>query len=253
MHIEKIREFVTGLVVKPDDNHVPEGAALAFLESNPLLHMGMIFPIMRGTAEILYAEGDGVLLRELASGAYMLSACDFEKGRELLRPLGRRELFCVHQGNISDWLAETYAFANRLACFQAVHTSGRRFAEDPAIEVRQLGVEYLDILYSYYHDYVGYDYLKRRLESGGIYGGFLGETLCGFVGTHEEGSIGILEVLDAYRGRGFGSALEKFMINRILEEGQIPFAQISVDNQTSINLQRKLGLEISSDRVYWLF
>lgn len=69
----------------------------------------------------------------------------------------------------------------------------------------------------------------------------------------EEGSIGILEVLDEYRGRGFGSALEKFMVNRILEKGQTPFAQISVDNQVSMDLQRKLGFEISTERVYWLF
>lgn len=228
-------------------------AALAFLEINPLLHVGMIFPIKRGTAEILHAENDSVLLRELASGAYMLSACDPEKGQELLRPLGRRDLFCVHQESAADWLAETYAFANRLACFQAAYTSGRRFAETETLDIRELGVEYLDTLYGHYHDYVGYEYLKRRLESGAIYGGFQNETLCGFVGTHEEGSIGILEVLEAYRGRSFGSALEKSMINRILEEGRTPFAQISIDNQTSINLQRKLGFEISSERVYWLF
>ena len=215
--------------------------------------MGMIFPIRRGTAEILYAEGDGVLLRELASGAYMSSACDAGKDRDLLQPLGKRELFCLHRKDTADWLVETYAFASRLECFQAVYTSGRRFAQISALEVRKLGVGHLETLYEHYHDYVGYEYLRRRLESGAIYGGFLEETLCGFVGTHEEGSIGILEVLDAYRGRGFGSALEKFMIDLILDRDEIPFAQIAVDNKVSIDLQRKLGFEISTERVYWLF
>lgn len=230
-----------------------EKKALTFLESNPLLHMGMIFPIRRGTAEILYAESDGVLLRELASGAYMSSARDAEKDKDLLRPLGKQELFCLHRKDTADWLEKAYAFANRLECFQAVYTNGRRFAESSALDIRKLGTGHLDTVYEYYHNYVGYEYLKRRLESGAIYGGFLGETLCGFVGTHEEGSIGILEVPEEYRGRGFGSTLEKFMADLILDRGEVPFAQLSVDNRASIALHRKLGFEISTERLYWLF
>ena len=153
----------------------------------------------------------------------------------------------------ADRLAETYAFASRLECFQAVYTSGRRFAENSVLDIRQLDVGHLDTIYAYYHDYVEYEYLRRRLASGAIYGGFLGETLCGFIGTHEEGSIGILEVLDEYRGHGFGSALEKFMVDLILDRDEIPFAQLSVDNQISLALHRKLGFEISTDRLYWLF
>lgn len=215
--------------------------------------MGMIFPIRRKTVEILYAEDDGVLLRELVSGAYMCSARDAEKDKDLLRPLGKRGLFCLHRKDTADRLAETYAFASRLECFQAVYTSGRRFAENSVLDIRQLDVGHLDTIYAYYHDYVEYEYLRRRLASGAIYGGFLGETLCGFIGTHEEGSIGILEVLDEYRGRGFGSALEKFMVDLILDRDEIPFAQLSVDNQISLALHRKLGFEISTDRLYWLF
>ncbi|NSB14708.1 hypothetical protein [Clostridium beijerinckii] len=54
--------------------------AIKYLIKNPLLHMGMIEPIRRDTAEILYAEIDGVLIKEQESNAYMISVDNFEKG-----------------------------------------------------------------------------------------------------------------------------------------------------------------------------
>jgi len=38
--------------------------AIAYLLKNPLLNMGMIEPIRRDTADILYAKADGVLIKE---------------------------------------------------------------------------------------------------------------------------------------------------------------------------------------------
>ena len=46
--------------------------AIEYLIKNPLLHMGMIEPIRRDTADILYAEIDGVLIKEQKSNAYMM-------------------------------------------------------------------------------------------------------------------------------------------------------------------------------------
>ena len=53
--------------------------AITYLIKNPLLHMGMIEPIRRDTADILYAETDGVLIKEQKSNAYMVSVDNFEK------------------------------------------------------------------------------------------------------------------------------------------------------------------------------
>ena len=45
----------------------------------------------------------------------------------------------------------------------------------------------------------GRDYVAERLAAGAMTGAFLDGVLAGFIGIHEEGSIGMLEVLPAYR------------------------------------------------------
>jgi ribosomal protein S18 acetylase RimI-like enzyme len=114
-------------------------------------------------------------------------------------------------------------------------------------------VEYTDEIYNHYHEEADYAYIKSRIAKGKIFGGFINGELCGFIGTHEEGSIGILMVLPQYRHRGFAEELICYMINNILDKGQIPYSQISIDNEISIKLHKKLSFEISTDILYWFF
>ena len=64
--------------------------------------------------------------------------------------------------------------------------------------------------------------------------------------------MGILEVFEEFRRQGIAEALERHLINRILEKGWVPFCQIFTDNEASVKLQQKLGLRIVRDTVYWI-
>jgi GNAT superfamily N-acetyltransferase len=97
------------------------------------------------------------------------------------------------------------------------------------------------------------EYIHSRIEKREIYGAFINGKLAGFAGTHTDGSIGMLEVLPEYRRRGLGSELESFLINLHLSKSYTPFCQIFSDNAVSLGLQRKLGLQISGEHLYWLF
>ncbi len=59
--------------------------AIAYLMKDILLNVGMIEPIRRNTATILYADTDGVLLKEQKSDAYMISVDNFERGINLIK------------------------------------------------------------------------------------------------------------------------------------------------------------------------
>ena len=84
-------------------------------------------------------------------------------------------------------------------------------------------------------------------------GAFFGEALAGFVGQHEEGSMGLLEVLPEYRGRGIGKALLAAAVNWQLERGQVPYSQIVDGNEISYRLHRSMGFSITPQvSVYWL-
>ena len=79
------------------------------------------------------------------------------------------------------------------------------------------------------------------------------EAFAGFIGKHEEGSIGMLTVLPEYRGQKIALALEAYMINRELEQGFTPYGQVREDNTASIKLQKKVGLCFSKTPVFWVY
>lgn len=231
-----------------------EEKALEYLERNSLFHTGMIFVIKRRSADIIHADEDGVFMKDISSGAYMLSFGNLDKAIDLLDSIGRQDLFCVYQKELSDYLQIKHNYKKRAENFQTAYTKQKPVEISAAeLEIKPLTLEHLNIIYEHYSYYVSYDYLKRRLECSAIYGGFAEGELCGFVGTHEEGAIGILKVLEKFRRRGFAEALEGYMINTVLDRGEVPFVQVDPDNESSIKLQRKLGLEISKEMLYWLF
>ena len=85
-----------------------------------------------------------------------------------------------------------------------------------------------------------------------LYGAFLDGKLAGFVGTHDEGSIGALTVVPEFRRRGLGTYLECLAIRKALERGDLPFGQVAPGNGASLALQRSLGMTISREMVCWM-
>ncbi|MCL2835471.1 MAG: GNAT family N-acetyltransferase [Defluviitaleaceae bacterium] len=226
--------------------------ALAFLNGDRLLHMGLIFPIKRGTAEIIHADSNGVFINECESGAFMMSVKCAVLGKKLLDAAGRQELFCVCQESIALYLTDKFNHQKKLTCVQAVYEKSEPIPLQGSLDIRRLDVSHTGAVFEHYQ-YADYEYLKKRLENGGIYGGYVNGEMCGFVGTHAEGSIGILEVLEKYRKRGFGAELLGFMVNKILEEGNVPFSQIEPENEVSVRLHQRFGFTVTPEKLYWLF
>ena len=63
----------------------------------------------------------------------------------------------------------------------------------------------------------------------------------------------MLEVLPEYRRRGLGEALEAGAVRLALSRGQYAFGQVETENAASLALQKKVGLEISDQELFWLF
>ena len=65
--------------------------------------------------------------------------------------------------------------------------------------------------------------------------------------------MGILEVLPEYRRRGYGLALEQFLIAWHLERGWTPFGHVIDGNEASIRLQKKAGLVCAELPTIWMY
>lgn len=226
--------------------------AIEYLIKNPLLHMGMIEPIRRGTADLIYAKTDGVLMKEQKSNAYMISVDNFEKGRELINSIGKCKLILAHQRFMVDYISKKFGLTKKLECVQAVYMNKNKLNVKEELEIRRLEQDQRAVILEHY-DKLSNNEIDEILKSGNLLGGYRNGTLIGFIGNHLEGSMGLLEIFPEYRRLGYGTLLESYLVNQMLDKGLVPFAQIEIDNDRSKALHNKLGFTISEDSFYWIF
>lgn len=233
------------------------------LRKQKLLHMDMTELIARGQAELLYASGGNICLRDKVSGICFHTAESLEGGREALLAIRQFHLLVLHQDFMLEAAEEILGVKSFMSCYQAVYTRREKLPitglycpdgkkREGQVEVKRLTMEHLPIVIQHYDTVDDPDYIRERIEKGWMFGAFLGDALAGFVGMHPEGGLGMLYVLPEYRGRKIGRALETYIINYSLELGHTPYGQIQEQNQVSLKLQESLGLCFSKKKVYWM-
>lgn len=224
------------------------------LEKNPLLYAGLIQVIKRGTAEILEENENGIFLKDSISNGFMLVSDNFETSVGWLKKYEylNYRLLSVFREDVAGFVRMNYGLTETLECFQAVYQSQDYQPLSGNLRIEAATEEKLDIIMSHYKKLDEWE-VREVINRGNLFIGYHKDEVVGFIGQHLEGSMGILEVFPEYRRKGYGTELERFMINHTLEEEKIPFCQIETDNEKSLELQRKLGLTLSEDKVYWLF
>lgn len=236
------------------------------LRRQKLLHMDMTELIERGQAKLLYEKDGHICLRDTVSGIVFVSAGDTENGRSILEQVIQREkpeVLVVHQEFMILQVQRLFGGEIFADCYQAVYTRREKLpiaglyrldgtTVEGQAEIRKLDMQYFDMVCSIYKTMDDAEYLKRRIEAGWMFGAFLEGKLVGFIGLHEEGSMGMLEVLPEYRGRHVGKALETYVVNLCLEHGFTPFTQVKKENQISLKLQESLGLCVAKQKVCFM-
>jgi len=227
--------------------------ALAYLSRDPVAHMDMIVPIKRGSAQIIYAGDDGVCIFENKSSAYILTVESLELGKSVISEFTNRGfMVSFHQEFMLELFEEKY-YGTKLENYQAVYLQKEKLPIAGNIKIMPIGEQHMGHVITNYDFAVGADYISERIKSGKIFGGFEKGEMFGFVGIHQEGSIGMLKVLKEHRGKGYGAGLIAYATNHQLERKTTPFVQIGTDNEISLAAAKKAGYAVSSSKVYWLF
>lgn len=102
-----------------------------------------------------------------------------------------------------------------------------------------------------YGDLTDEAYIRERIKLGTAIGLKKNNTLVAWVLTHDDGAIGFIKVLEAYRGQGLAQYLTEAMIQRLQTEDKIPFVHIESSNKKSLNLAKKAGFEYFG-HIHWL-
>ena len=161
------------------------------------------------------------------------------------------DLLMVSNSNVGKVAFDTYRFAEILECYQVAYY-GEKPSIDARISIRTADEHDLKMLTENYQ-MISPDELKKVVSRRSILLGYYQGHLIGFIGEHLEGSMGILYVFPEYRHKGFGTALETYLIAKTIESGYIPFAQIEKENQASLKLQDKIGMTKSDNLITWMW
>lgn len=94
--------------------------------------------------------------------------------------------------------------------------------------------------------------IEKLFKTRFFLGAYKGDELAGFIGMHEERSIGLLEVFKNHRRKGLGSILLKSAIIEMDNRGLEPFSHVKQDNVASIKMHEKFILTGKVHEVYWL-
>lgn len=224
--------------------------ALAYLQQHDaVFHIDMLEAIRRGLFAVVAAEDTGVLLQEPQHKACMLTVEDSQTAFRFLDMLGSASMAVAHQPFYLDEIERRFGLTVHLECHQAAWLGGDTLPlPDSPFTLRILDETFAPTVQQMYSNPVGLDYILDRLGNRAMLGAFDGDTLAGFIGTHFEGSIGLLEVAPAYRRQGLATAL----IHEELRKGHVPFSQFEVSNHASRKLHEKMGMSISEKTMFWM-
>lgn len=234
------------------------------LMKKKILHMDMIELINRGRAVIVLKEWDKILLKDKKTNIYYYAG----DSAALLRDLDDETRYSIeeivlHEVDLIDEVKAILGKEDALVCYQAVYTQKERmpitglYRADgkptaQGLVIRTLTEEDSGKINEIYDLLDDIEYTKERIVAGCMFGAFLNDEFAGCAGIHDDGSLGILKVLEKYRGRKIGSALETYVVNYALQLGWIPYAHIEVDNVISLEMQKKLGMHLSKTPIVWM-
>ncbi|MDO4543113.1 MAG: GNAT family N-acetyltransferase [Clostridia bacterium] len=232
-----------------------EKRAFEYFKRSPLIHVDMAEAIRRGNSKILYADSDGVLLYNEKTHTYLLSSANYEAAVRLCTMVkGECRCIVVRGEGAAEAVKAVLNFELGEPCFQCAYLKKEPVQFECDGDIRPLDLSHIPTVARHYR-ITDPAYARDRIAAGDMFGLFNRETgeMMGFIGIHDDGSGGMLEIFEPYRKRGYGTALERFILNEQLRRGYTPYGQIFISNTKSINLQRKLGMEISTETLRWTF
>jgi tRNA (guanine37-N1)-methyltransferase len=205
----------------------------------------MIELLNAGQGEIIYREGENVLLLDKITGICMMLAADEAALEQLMKkvPEHAKWIFTV-QSFVKDKLkSQGFEVWGNGGCSQYLYTE-KAFLPVKYKAIRPVAgdnVEDLEYISAHYR-HEDAEYIEERIQAGEMYAAYAENKIIGFIGTHREGSMGMLYVDEKFRRQKIAESLEAYFINKKLEKGRIPYCHVEENNAASECLQEKLGL-----------
>ncbi len=226
---------------------------IQFLQKDIIKNVNIIYFIENNPIYYMERYKDSVIVKgESDENWVYISSSSPEELRELLKKCEDDKFFFVAEDWMLPFILEDKEMDWKLSCMKLV------FPEDIDIprskeKIRQLTVDEAEYIQnnSKYKEYTDTQYIQRRITDGPALGIYDGDTLVGWIMTHDDGAIGFLNILPEYRKIGYGYELTISIIEALRKMKKISFVHIEEDNDKSMNLALKTGF--MKDRlIHWV-
>lgn len=223
--------------------------ARQYVRRDPVYYAGLVDMIDAPETRLLYAAEDGLLLY---TGWLNAVSAKSDAAMQRILPMIIGNDVLAFEDMLYTPL-EALGFRRDMLCYPCRYAGSEPLPRElPAgVEIRPLTHAHDDFVLAHYHHGEGdADYMRSRIDDG-MFGLFENGVLAGFIGIHGGGEMGLLEVLPAYRRKGYALLLEAHMINHRLSLGQVPHGEVETWNEASMALQRKIGMTFSENTCAW--
>jgi|WetSurMetagenome_2_1015567.scaffolds.fasta_scaffold103434_3 GNAT superfamily N-acetyltransferase len=227
---------------------------VSFLNKDLIRNSNIINFIEENKITYLNKIGEAVIVKGISDREWVYFSSKNENGfRDLLNEINVQDInFAV----LEDWmlpiLKENFYFEIELSVIKYILPEKVTMPEKTGT-VSRLLIEHADYIYENYEykDFTNVEYIRNRIVKGISCGIFIGNKLVAWSITHDDGAIGMLQVLPEYRGKGLAKEITSFMINEIRKRNKIPFVQIEKRNLPSNRLASGIVF-IKDRRVHWI-
>lgn len=214
------------------------------LQSNPTLNLPVIgffenYPLEK---HIVYNKSMILTGTSDHNWAYL----SVPESNDLIPLLEIFDFESLYFANVEEWmipqLTQTHSIEWKLL-------TNRYFLPDDAMVDMddrvngQLDQSHVGYIYqnSAYKDFTNESYISERIAKDISAGIWVNDTLIGWGLTHDDGSLGFLNVLSEYRGKGIGESIFRSLIQAKRQANKPVFVNVEPPNKQSIGLLQKLG------------
>jgi len=230
------------------------GKAMAVLEKDKPGNVNIIYFIKSYPVDTVDIVGDSVMIRGRSDEEWVyISSKSEDEFLKLLESLNDRDkCYAI----LEDWMLahiiRDSEMRSRLTSIRYLYEAGNVL---PAVKFMAVNLKESDAPYVYenslYKEYISIEYIRDRIKNGVALGIPENGKLAAWAITHDDGAIGFLNVLEEYRGKGYGTSVTAAAVKKLLERGEVPFLHIEEDNMKSIGLALKTGFR-RDKRIHWI-
>ena len=215
-------------------------------------HFALARYVLDKGGEILYAESDGLLM--FFKGIHVLFGTSGQGLKKALSFVDKASCFVCSSSEEGDAVLEKFENIKRKkACYQIWYREpfGVQIPADTVVKELPPTDENIDFVTASYTLGFSREDIKRLMSDFTFYATYTSGEISGYIGRHDEGSIGLLEIMPKFRRMGLGAFLVDYSVKMVNEQGDIAYCNIETSNEKSLKMHLKMNFIPSDKLVYW--